>query len=149
MGLLINRVSQYTLGDVLQQMDITTESSELAARPVLLGGPLQSERGFVVHDDPRDWGSTLRIDDHLAVTTSRDILEAMARGDGPENALVTLGYAGWEAGQLETELTDSVWLTVPAETDILFSMPLDARWQAAASRLGVDMDYLADYSGHA
>lgn len=149
MGLLVNRVSDYCLGDVLRQMKIETDDAALAAQPVLIGGPVQPERGFVLHDDGRDWVSTLRINDRLAVTTSRDILEAMARGEGPEHALVALGYAGWTAGQLEAELAENVWLTVPADRDILFSLPLERRWQAAAERLGVDLGRLADYSGRA
>lgn len=149
MGLLVNRLSEYSLGEVFKQMHIETDDAELAARPVLIGGPVQPERGFVLHDDTRDWDSTLRINEHLAVTTSRDILEAMARGEGPKRALLALGYAGWVAGQLESELAENAWLTVPADADILFSFPLEQRWQAAAERLGVDMGRLADYSGRA
>lgn len=149
MGLLVNRPSDYTLGEVLQQMKIESGDGALRSRPVLHGGPVQPERGFVLHDDPRPWASTLQVGDRLFVTTSRDILESMARGDGPAHSLVALGYAGWEAGQLEGELADNAWLTVPADADILFAQPLEQRWQAAATRLGVDMSRLADYSGRA
>lgn len=149
MGLLVNRVSDFRLGDLLRQMRIETADPALAAQPVLIGGPVQPERGFVLHDDGRQWASTLPIGERLAVTTSRDILEAMARGEGPQHALVVLGYAGWTAGQLEGELAENVWLTVPADRDILFSLPLEQRWQAAAERLGVDLGRLTDYSGRA
>lgn len=149
MGLVINRLSDYTLGDLLQQMAISTDLVGLADRPVYLGGPVQPERGFVLHDDARDWGSTLRFGERFAVTTSRDILTAMARGEGPENALVALGYAGWTAGQLETELVDNAWLTGPSDQGIVFRTPLEQRWQAAAKHIGVDLSKLTDYSGHA
>ena len=103
----------------------------------------------MLHDDPREWGSTLRFGRGLAVTTSRDILAAMAGGDGPRNALVALGYAGWTAGQLEDELAQNSWLTVPADQAIVFDTPLEERWHAAARALGVDLSRLADYAGHA
>jgi putative transcriptional regulator len=141
--------SEYTLGEVLQQMDIDCADEALRARPVLAGGPVHPERGFVLHDGGRDWDSTLRIAADLAVTTSRDVLEAIAAGEGPTHALVALGCAGWGAGQLEHELIENSWLTAPADREILFALPLEARWQAAAGRIGVDMAHLADYSGHA
>lgn len=149
MGIMINRVADYTLGELLAQMDLTPRSSELAERPLVAGGPVQPDRGFVLHDDPREWGSTLRFGHGLAVTTSRDILTSMAQGDGPGNALVALGYAGWTAGQLEAELSENSWLTVPADHDIIFHAPLDQRWQAAARRAGVDLARLTGYAGHA
>ncbi|PJJ97297.1 YqgE/AlgH family protein [Lysobacteraceae bacterium NML91-0213] len=149
MGVIVNRVSEYTLGDVFEQMDISTGDELLRAQPVLAGGPVHPERGFVVHDGSRRWDSTLRIGDDLHVTTSRDVLEAMARGDGPERVVVALGCAGWGAGQLESELTENTWLTVPADGELLFAVPLEARWNAAAARIGVDLQRVADYSGHA
>ncbi|MGH8029398.1 MAG: YqgE/AlgH family protein [Arenimonas sp.] len=149
MGLLVNRPSDYTLGDVLAQMGIETIDLALGQVPVLIGGPVHPDRGFVLHDDPRDWSSTLRFGDGLAVTTSREILVAMARGDGPRNVLVTLGYSGWDAGQLEAELGDNSWLTAPADQAIVFATPLETRWQAAAELLGVDLRLLSDASGHA
>lgn len=149
MGIMINRRSDFTLGEIFAQMHIANESTDLAAQPVLLGGPVQPERGFVVHDDTREWGSSLRVHERLAVTTSRDILDAMARGKGPARALMALGYAGWGAGQLEAELAENAWLTVPADEAILFDTPIESRWQAAAGRIGVNMDRLTDYSGRA
>ena len=149
MGLLINRQSEYSLGELFSQMGIDSNDLALGELPVLLGGPVHPDRGFVLHDDPRDWSSTLRFGDGLAVTTSRDILVAMARGDGPANVLVALGYSGWDAGQLEDELGENAWLTAPADQNIIFRTPLDARWQAAALSLGVDLRLLSDRTGHA
>ena len=148
MGIVINRTADYSLGELLSQLDIE-DHAELAAVPVLAGGPVQPDRGFVLHDDPREWNSTLRFGTGLAVTTSRDILDAMARGEGPANVLVALGYAGWTAGQLEAELAQNSWLTAPAEQAIVFRTPLAERWRAAARAMGVDLSRLADYAGHA
>jgi putative transcriptional regulator len=149
MGLMVNRVSEFTLGEVFEQMQIVTESQELTDIPVLLGGPVQPDRGFILHDDPREWSSTLRFGNGLAVSTSRDILEAMAKGEGPKNAVVALGYAGWSAGQLEAEIAANSWLTVEADQAILFRTPINARWQAAAKSLGINLAQVTDYSGRA
>ncbi len=149
MGLVVNHLSEYTLGEVLRQMSIPAGSPALERQPVLVGGPVQPDRGFVLHDDPRDFGSTLRFGKGLAVSTSRDILEAMASGGGPANTLVTLGYAGWTAGQLEHELIQNSWLTVPADKAICFDTPLAERWQAAARSLGIDISHVSDLAGHA
>lgn len=149
MGIVINRAADYTLDELLAQMDLTPGAPVLAGQPLVAGGPVQPERGFVLHDDPREWNSTLRFGRGLAVTTSRDILTAMAQGDGPGNVLVALGYAGWTAGQLEAELAENSWLTVPADHGILFHAPLEDRWQAAARIAGVDLARLTGYAGHA
>jgi putative transcriptional regulator len=149
MGVVVNRASEYTLGDVFQQMGIASDDATLCAQPVLAGGPVHPERGFVLHDGEREWDSSLAIGSHLRVTTSRDILEAMARGEGPAHVAVALGCAGWGAGQLESELLDNSWLTAPADFELLFALPLASRWHAAAGRIGVDMARMADYSGHA
>ncbi len=149
MGVLVNRPSEYTLGQILAQMGIGSEDQALCARPVLHGGPVHQERGFVIHDGDRGWDSSLQVGDGLYLTTSRDVLEAMAAGHGPDNAIVALGCAGWGAGQLEQELGENAWLTVPADAGVLFELPLDERWQTAASSIGVDLFRLAGYSGHA
>jgi len=150
MGLVVNRLSDYKLGDVLQQMHMPCERVEVAATPVLTGGPVQPERGFVLHaSGEREWESSYRVNDMLAVTTSRDILAAMADGDGPQRALVTLGYAGWGAGQLEQELRENAWLTVRAHQRILFDTPLDDRWNAAIALVGINPANLTSYSGRA
>lgn len=149
MGVVVNRASEYTMDDVLAQMGIACDDERLRAQAVLAGGPVHPERGFVLHDGQRAWDSSLAIADGLYVTTSRDVLEAMARGEGPEHAMVALGCAGWGEGQLEHELVENSWLTVPADAELLFALPLEARWQAAAGRIGVDLARIADYSGHA
>lgn len=149
MGIIVNRRSEYTIGEVLGQMGVEGGTEHLRAQPVLAGGPVHPERGFVLHDGGPRWDSTLAITDSLFLTTSRDILEAMARGDGPAHAIVALGCAGWGSGQLEHELTENDWLTAPADPDLLFTLPLESRWQAAAHSIGVDFAHLADYSGHA
>jgi putative transcriptional regulator len=149
MGIVVNRKSEYTLGDVFEQMHIEGGGEALRTRAVLAGGPVHPERGFVLHDGDGSWDSSLQIASGLHVTTSRDILEAMARGQGPARAAVALGCAGWGKGQLEYELGENSWLTVPADAAILFETPIEQRWQGAAGRIGVDMAHMADYSGHA
>ena len=149
MGVMVNRASEYTLGEVLRQMGIESDDPALLEQRVLAGGPVHPERGFVIHDDARAWDSSLTVGDGLYLTTSRDILEAMARGDGPRNALVTLGCAGWGSAQLECEIARNSWLTVPADAEVLFDAPLEQRWQLAASRIGVDLVNYASHSGHA
>ena len=149
MGLVVNQPSEYTLGEVLRQMEIDTDSPELGAQAVLAGGPVHPDRGFVLHDDPREFGSTLRFGQGLAVSTSRDILEELARGEGPRRFLMTLGFAGWTAGQLEHEIAENSWLTVPADKAIFFNTPIAERWQAAARSLGVDIASLGGLVGHA
>lgn len=149
MGILVNRVSDYLLGDVLEQMNISTDFDHLAKAPVLLGGPVQPERGFVLHTPGESWDSTYAISSALSLTTSRDVLEAVAQGKGPAQCVVALGYAGWGEGQLESELQDNTWLTVGADNAILFATPLEQRWSAAAQLMGIDMTLLTDYAGHA
>lgn len=149
MGVMVNRPSEYTLGEVLGQMGVDGGSDALKAQVVLSGGPVHPERGFVLHDGGLHWDSTMAIGESLYLTTSRDILDAMAQGQGPQNAIVALGCAGWTAGQLEQELGDNDWLTAPADAELLFALPLPARWEASAGRIGVDFARLADYAGHA
>jgi putative transcriptional regulator len=148
MGIVINQVSDLTLRSVLEHMRIPAdESSEHI--PVYNGGPVQPDRGFVLHPPAGEWSSSVRISDHMAVTTSRDILEAMARHEGPEHCLVALGYAGWGAGQLEQEIADNAWLTTPSDSEILFTLPAEQRWKAAATRIGVDLSLISGDAGHA
>lgn len=148
-GLLVNQLSEYRLGDVLAQMNLPCQDEELADAPVLIGGPVQQERGFVLHREVGDWDSSYRIHDLWSVTTSRDILIAMAAGDGPRQAIMVLGYAGWEAGQLEQELMANAWLTTEACERVVFDTPLEERWSAAAGLVGVDPRQLSGYAGHA
>jgi putative transcriptional regulator len=149
MGVVVNRVSDYTLGEVFRQTDIVSDDPSLVAHAVLAGGPVHPERGFVIHDGDGAWDSSLDIGDGLRLTTSRDVLEAMARGEGPTRALIALGCAGWGRGQLEEELLEDSWLLVPNRADVLFQLPIEQRWQAAAGSIGVDLVNLASHSGHA
>lgn len=149
LGIIINRPISLTLGEMFDQINIPLHQPALEKIPVLLGGPVQTERGFVLHDTPGDWESTLRINDKLALTTSKDILEAIGQGQGPRNVIVTLGYAGWDQGQLEHEITENTWLTVPASEHILFDLPPEERLAAAMTLLGVDYASLIEDAGHA
>jgi putative transcriptional regulator len=148
-GLMVNRLSEFSLGDVLEQMKLPCEDPDVADMPVLLGGPVQPERGFVLHTGEGHWESSYRINKDWSVTTSRDILVAMAAGEGPSRAVVALGYAGWDAGQLEHELMDNAWLTAEADARIVFEAPVEERWIDAAGLVGVDPTQLTGYAGHA
>lgn len=149
LGLVINRPLELSIGDMLAHMDINPSNQALAEQPVLMGGPVQTERGFVLHGEPGGWDATMQVADALYVTSSRDILEAMARREGPENALITLGYAGWGAGQLEGEMKENAWLSTPADRRIIFEVPISDRWSQAARLLGVDLNTLSGDAGHA
>lgn len=149
LGIVVNRPISLTLGEMFDQISIPLHQPRLTKVPVHFGGPVQTERGFVLHDTPGNWESTLRINDRLALTTSKDILEAMSAGRGPRNVIVTLGYAGWDQGQLEHEITENTWLTVSASEHILFDLPAEERLAAAMALLGVDYASLVEDAGHA
>lgn len=149
MGIVINRATDLRLGDILVQLDIAAADQSLVERPVYLGGPVQNNRGFVIHEPLGNWESTLPVTDTVGVSTSRDILAAIAAHRGPDRYLIALGYAGWEAGQLEREMVENSWLSSPANREILFELPLDQRWTAAAGLVGVDLTTLSSEAGHA
>jgi len=153
LGIVINRPMSMALGEVFEQLAMTPSDPRLLDQPVLRGGPVQQDRGFVLHPPATSgvepWDSTLRVSPTLQVTTSRDILGSMARGDGPEQAVVALGYAGWDAGQLEEEIRSNAWLNVPADDSIIFTAPFEARWEAAVRLLGIDLGRLSSQAGHA
>ncbi|NNM59166.1 MAG: YqgE/AlgH family protein [Legionellales bacterium] len=150
MGVIVNRqISEINLGEVMAQMDINITNEAVSDVPVFLGGPVQPERGFIIHPPFGSWQSTLLIGDNLAVTSSQDILHAMAKGDGPEEFLVILGYVGWEEGQLEEEVANNYWLTTPAVSEILFHTPSEDRWKAAAALIGIDIANISSETGHA
>ncbi len=149
MGININQPMELKVSDVLEQMDISTPSESLRKQPVLLGGPVQPERGFILHQESGDWTSTLEVTPQCFVTTSRDILEAIAEGEGPDKFILALGYAGWDAGQLEMELTGNHWLNIDADNHILFDLPYEERRYVAAAKLGIDLALLSTDSGHA
>lgn len=149
LGILINRPTDVTLGELLEHLEIEPVDASIAGQTVYMGGPVQRERGFVLHTPEGEWDSSLQVSEAVSVTTSRDILAAIARGEGPRHYLVALGYAGWEAGQLEEELAQNAWLNGPADADIIFRRDSQERWQAAAALLGVDLTLLSSDAGHA
>ncbi|HBC57801.1 MAG TPA: YqgE/AlgH family protein [Gammaproteobacteria bacterium] len=149
MGIVINRPLEISLADVLDHMEIELIDSNVSRLMVYAGGPVETERGFVIHDASDSWNSSLHISETLAVTTSRDILEAIARGEGPKRSLVALGYAGWAAGQLEEEIVQNAWLSTPVEDTILFDTDFEKRWEAAAALVGVNVHLLSNETGHA
>lgn len=146
-GLVINRPTDLVLTAMLDQMGLAHDQLG-ADQPIYWGGPVQPERGFVVHRDPGGWESCLQVQDDLYITTSRDVLTAIGNGTGPKEFLVTLGYAGWDAGQLEGEILQNSWLNTPLDSSILFTLPPRQRWQAATRLLGVDVTQLAGPAGH-
>jgi putative transcriptional regulator len=153
LGIVLNRPLGMALGDVFRQLALDPTDERLLDQPVLKGGPVAQDRGFVLHPpaavEPEPWDSTLKISPTLHVTTSRDILSSMARGSGPTQAVVALGYAGWEAGQLEDEIRSNAWLTTPVDDSIIFATPFEQRWHAAAKLLGIDLGRLSTQAGHA
>lgn len=149
MGLVINRPLTLRLGELLGQLELTSDDPALNAVPVYQGGPVQNERGFVLHQPLGEWEATLAVSGDIGVTLSRDILEAIARGHGPHHYLITLGYAGWGAQQLEGEMAANAWLNGPANASVLFEHPAEQRWDAAAALLGVDLSLLSNDIGHA
>ncbi|MSR14734.1 MAG: YqgE/AlgH family protein [Gammaproteobacteria bacterium] len=149
MGIVINRPLGIELGEVLAQMQLESEDREVNTRQVFQGGPVHQDRGFIIHRPTQDWGSTIKVTDQIAVSTSREILAAICQGTGPKDALIALGYAGWGAGQLEREMAENAWLSTPANLEIIFRLPPAARWARAAAELGVDMALLSNDVGHA
>jgi putative transcriptional regulator len=150
LGIVINRPMQMKLSEVFQQLKLAEPPPVIAKNPVLQGGPVQTDRGFVVHPAGQiAWEHTLKVSERIHVTTSRDILDAMSRGEGPETAFIALGYAGWNAGQLENEVAQNAWPTAPCDERILFDMPFDKRWHAAGRLLGIDLATISPQAGHA
>ncbi len=149
LALIVNKPLPMRMGEIFDQLEIQVERGPLTERQVLRGGPMQTDRGFVLHPAGGRWDSTLKVSDHIHVTTSRDILAAIARGEGPAEAVVALGYAGWDGGQLETEIRANVWLNAPVDAAIIFDLPFESRWDAAGRLLGVDLSRISPTSGHA
>jgi len=148
-GIIINHPLELNLAEVFKQMDINGDDSDIATLPVLCGGPIHPERGFVIHTPGGTWRSSLDMNSEISVTTSRDILQAIAENQGPTNVIITLGYASWTAGQLEQEVINNYWITCPVNTDILFKIPYVDRWQAALQIIGLDIQRLSRDVGHA
>ncbi len=153
LGMIINRPTDMTMDVLFERLDlsleITPHDQVMPQVPVLFGGPVQVERGFVLHAPSADYNSSLTVSDDVSLTTSRDVLEAAAQGNGPRRLVVTLGCAGWSAGQLEDEILRNGWLTVRADPAILFDMPSAERFTAAMNLLGIDPTMLTGEAGHA
>lgn len=149
LGLVINRPTELTLGQLFDKIELKLEIAPLREQPVFFGGPVQTERGFVLHQPRGSYSSSLAIGENAALTTSRDVLEDVARGQGPQRMLVTLGYAGWGQGQLEHEVSENAWLTLPANESIIFDTPPEQRFSAALGLLGIDPLHLTGQVGHA
>jgi len=148
-GITINRKSEFSLGEIMEQLKISCEINSVCDAIVLEGGPVNADRGFVLHTPKEGFESSLEITPGIMVTTSRDVLAAVARGEGPDQYLVALGYAGWGDGQLESEMRENAWLSVPADRAIVFDLPLNDRWEHAVSALGIDLQHLHGEGGHA
>lgn len=151
LGLVVNRPTEMTLGALFEQVEIPLQDHELARLPVYFGGPVQVDRGFVLHRPVGGWQSTLSVAGEVGLTTSKDILQALSNGEGPNagDILVSLGYSGWAPGQLEQELKQNAWLTVPASMDVMFDLPPAERLAAAMELLGFDPANLSEDAGHA
>lgn len=149
MGIVINRPIDMQLDALFEQINLELQDKALAASAVHFGGPVQTERGFVLHRPAGAWQSTLTVNGDTALTTSRDVLEAVANGRGPDKVMVMLGYAGWSAGQLEQEIGLNAWLSVPAQDSVIFDLPNDEKLDAAMQLLGVSFSQLSEGAGHA
>ncbi|QDQ26892.1 YqgE/AlgH family protein [Chitinimonas arctica] len=149
MGVIVNRPLGMDMRTLFQQIDIELQREDVAGQEVYFGGPVQTDRGFVLHQPLGNWQSTMSIEDELGLTTSKDVLLAVGSGDGPERLFISLGYSGWEAGQLENELGQNAWLTVDADIEVVFALPPEQRYEAALKLLGIDMAMLSDTAGHA
>ncbi len=149
LGVVVNRPIDMTLQDLLERLSLKPIDREAGSAPIYFGGPVQTDRGFVLHEPAGDWQSTLRVHEAIGLTTSKDILEAVSQGAGPARMLVTLGYSGWSPGQIESEIAQNAWLTVEARDAILFDLPAGERLPAAMELLGLDYARLADVAGHA
>jgi putative transcriptional regulator len=153
LGVIVNRPMDMSLATLFERVSIPLETNEAVShfgeKPVYFGGPVQTDRGFVLHRPSGDWQSSLKVTSDIALTSSRDILQTMSETGEPREVLVTLGYSGWSAGQLEWELSQNAWLTVTAEPTIIFDLPPEERLPAAMKLLGIDFANLSDVAGHA
>lgn len=149
LGIVINRPLDMKLGGLLEQLQLDQTDQALASAPILDGGPVGRERGFVLHNPHGTFETSVAVSDYIHLTLSRDVLDAMASGTGPNKSLVALGYAGWEAGQLEMEMLHNTWLSVPANPEIIFDVPFNDRWSVAAEIIGVDISQMSSHAGHA
>lgn len=149
LGIVLNKPLPMTLSDVLSQMKLEPSNEDIAAQPVLRGGPMNTDRGFVLHRPGGKWDHTHKVSDTIQVTTSRDVLAAMARGEGPSDAFIALGHASWESGQLEREMKENAWMSIPVDAKVVFDLPFEDRWTGAWRLLGIEPDRLTLVAGHA
>lgn len=149
LGIIVNKPIELNLGGLYEKIDIVLEGGDIANTPVFFGGPVQTERGFVLHRPLGGWQSTLQVTPEIGFTTSRDVLQAFASSSGPADMIVSLGYSGWSAGQLEQELAQNAWLTVKADPKIIFDLPYEERFASAMELLGIDFAKLSGVAGHA
>lgn len=148
-GLIVNRPMQFPISMIFEQLNVQPIRVQLATRPLLFGGPIQPERGFVIHKQLGPWQSSLNLNDEVSITTSNDIIRAIALDEGPKDLLVTLGFSGWGANQLEEEVKKDAWILCPFKSELLYDVPFEQRWLYAGSLIGVDMNQLSSQSGHA
>lgn len=148
-GIIINQQTSITLKQVAKEMNIDTDDGDNQDQPVFIGGPVDQGRGFILHRPTGSWHSSLKVNENVALTTSKDILQAIIKNKGPEDSIIALGYAGWAAGQLDNEIANNTWLSCPADEQIIFNSPIEERWQAAARLIGVDLSLLSNDAGHA
>jgi putative transcriptional regulator len=149
LGVIVNRPLDLSVKELLERVEIPPQSGDMANAPIFFGGPVQTDRGFVLHRPLGEWQSSLQITSDIALTSSKDILQTLAEKGEPKDVLITLGYAGWGAGQLEEELAQNGWLTVPADPSIIFEVEITSRLDAAMRLLGIDFANLSDVAGHA
>ena len=149
LGIVINRPMDIKLEGLFEQLDVTDADRSIANHPILNGGPVARERGFVLHNPSSAFESSVTVSDEVHLTLSRDVIDAMAAGSGPDKSLVALGYAGWEPGQLEAEILSNTWLTVPAKPEVIFDIPFNDRWTVAAQTIGIDISQISPDAGHA
>jgi putative transcriptional regulator len=149
LGIVINRPSNMDLGGLFQQLSVAEADEKVSCAPVLDGGPIARERGFVLHTPSGEFESSVAVSKDIQLTFSRDVLDSLAAGLGPDNSIVALGYAGWEPGQLEAEMLRNAWLTVPATPELIFEVPFEMRWSKAAETMGIDIQKISPHAGHA
>ncbi len=149
LGIIINRPLDLKLGGLFEQLDLGSTDETMLNAPVMAGGPVGVERGFVLHDSTTEYENSLAISSEIRLTVSRDIIDDMASGHGPDKCLVALGYAGWSAGQLEDEILANSWINVPATASLVFDTPFSERWAEAAESLGIDLSRMGPEAGHA
>ena len=149
LGIIINRPLNLKLSGLFEQLSVDDADPDVASSPVMAGGPVGTERGFVLHGKDHSFENTLSVSDDIQLTLSRDVIDAMATGEGPEKSLVAVGYAGWEPGQLEEEMLANAWLNVDATPELVFDTPFEERWDSAARLLGVDISSISPDAGHA